>query len=311
MNALTDTELGDGIYFNLPAEVYHQDHALGSGDMKRLARNPVSWWFNSKLNPLRPHDRTTPAMLFGQAAHSMIIEGRQSFESRFARMEHSGAVKAGKEERAAALAAGKAPLPGEDYDRVLVASTYIISDPELNQAFQGGAGETSVFWTANGIRKKCRFDYLKVRSVIDLKSTREQDELDFAENCKRLIARNSLYVQLAHYAEGRDAMSLESVTGGDLPVFGDHDAVWLGRVRENMDWSWVWVFYQSGGAPETWGCYTDRQSKLYAMGESQVRLAEHNYKTFGVRFGYSGVPWIVHRSLERYMEDEQPEWVWR
>jgi hypothetical protein len=298
----------DGLYFGMEAAAYHADTALGSGDMKRLAANPVAWWYGSKLNPRRPADRDTPAMRFGRAVHCMVIEGRAAFERQYAPTEYPGNVKAGKDERAVIAARGQEALAREDYDRALIAGTYIKSDPELAKAFHGGAGEVSVFWTENGIRKKARFDYLKVGSIVDLKSTYEQDELEFDDNCKRLIAKRRMYVQVAHYMAGRDRLGWFLQQG---MVNGPHDPKWLSAVTAAKEYVWVWVFYQSGGAPETWGTYTDRASKLYDLGVSYVSLAEHNYKTFSEKFGTAGEPWVRTRKLERYQEDEQPEWIWR
>lgn len=301
----------DGIYFDLPAAAYHADRALGSGDMKRLAANPVAWWYSSKHNPRRPAERDTAAMRFGRAVHCMVIEGRQFFDSHFAPTDHPGTHKAGKDEREEIRAAGKVALSREDYDRALIAGTYVTADPELAQAFIGGAGEVSVFWTRDGIRRKARFDYLKVRSLVDLKSTYETDEIEFDANCKRLIAKRRMYIQTAHYYEAREAI-LNLVRDGRIS--GEPpDMDWLKRVAlQPLDKvAWVWVFFQSSGAPETFGTYTDHGGKLHDMGRAQLGLAQHHYQTFGDKFGFDGTPWVRVRSLERYQEDEQPEYMWR
>lgn len=304
-----DLALADGVYFDLPAETYHADPALGSGDLKRLARNPTSWWYWSKHNPLRPQRTVTPAMRFGLAVHCCIIEGRAKFEAEYGPCEFPGNVKAGKDERAALAEAGKVALPREDYDRAMIAAQFVLADPELKKAFQGGAGEVSVFWTnENGVRLKARFDYLKQKSIVDLKSTYENEDTLFDDNCKRLLVKRQMFGQMYHYHQGRDRMKALVEAGA---VFGEHDQLWLAKTAAEESYSWVWIFYQSGGAPEVWGCYSDRNSKLFDMGASMVSLALSNYTDFKNQFGLDGLPWVRSRPLERFCEDDVPEWAWR
>lgn len=304
---MSDSVPDDGVYFDLPAATYHASHALGSTDMLRLAANPVRWWYYSKRNPDRPEDHDTPALQFGRAVHMMILEGRDAFERHYAPAALPGNLKAGKDERAEIAASGREALPLAAYQRVLVAATYITADPELRPAFQGGRSEVSVFWTRDGIRRKARFDYLKLRSIVDLKSTRDQDELEFDVWCKREIAKRRMYVQLAHYFEAREQMGRFRMSA----VHGLDATEWFARVVAEPNPYWTWIFYQSSGAPETFGTYTAHGSKLHQIGQSQIALAEHHYREFGDRFGFDGLPWVRVRALEAYNEDEQPEWVWR
>jgi hypothetical protein len=306
--AANDESLPIGIHFGLDADRYHADRALGSSDMKDLAKNPVKWWYYSKLNPLRPKRPDTPALRFGRAVHKMTLEGRQAFDADYAPTDFPGNVKKGIDERYDIAEAGKIALPRADWNRALECGTYILATPALAEAFQGGASEVSVVWERDGIRRKARFDYLKVRSIVDLKSAREQDEHEFDIFCDRQIAQRRYYVQLAHYWEAREQMAQCVVCDA---VFGDHDAGWLRKVARQREFFWTWVFFQSTGAPETFGTYAQKSNKLYEQGRSQIALAEHNWRAFSEEFGTDGMPWVRRRPLQEYNCDDQPAWVWQ
>jgi hypothetical protein len=309
--AANDEPLLIGIHFGLDADRYHQDRALGSSDMKELARDPVGWWYYSKLNPRRPEDRDTPALRFGRAVHKMTLEGREAFDAAYAPTDFPGNIKAGIEERRRITDAGKIALAREEWERALECGTHVRANPELAQAFEGGASEVSVVWERDGIRRKARFDYLKIRSVVDLKSAREQDEHEFDIFCSREIAKRRYYVQLAHYWEAREQIA-RLVAAGAMYGHGDYvPHEWLLKVAAQREFFWTWVFFQSTGAPETFGTYAQKSNKLYEQGRSQIALAEHNWRAFSEEFGADGMPWVRRRPLQEYNCDEQPEWVWR
>lgn len=296
-----------GIYFGLDEAVYHADTALGSTDMKALASDPVSWWYYSKHNPDRPEDRDTPALLFGRAVHAMILEGRKALEARFAPTHHPGSTKEGKAERSEARALSRQPIPFDDYSRAMRAGTYVTADPQLAQAFSGGFSEVSVFWERDGIRRKARLDYLKVRSTVDLKSAREQEDFDFPTFCKRELVKRGYYVQFGHYTEAREMMPR---LYAQRRVFGPHDGTWLQKIVAEADPAYTWVFFQSGGAPRTFGTYASKGSRLYGLGLSLIRTAEANYHHFSGIHGLDGEPWVQHHSLEPFNEDDVPPYLW-
>ncbi len=77
--------LPPGIYFGLPEAQYHADPALGSGSVRSLATHPVYYWQSSWMNPLRVPDEETPALLYGRALHSLVLEGSEKFQASYAR----------------------------------------------------------------------------------------------------------------------------------------------------------------------------------------------------------------------------------
>lgn len=74
----------EGIHFGLDEADYHSDISLGSGSIRDLATNPIYYWRESWMNPLREEPAETPALLYGRALHCLVLEGPAAFSSRYA-----------------------------------------------------------------------------------------------------------------------------------------------------------------------------------------------------------------------------------
>lgn len=76
--------IAPGVYFGMQDATYHADPALGSGDMRALAKCPMFYWRDSHMNPLRDEEPgETPQLLFGRALHKLVLEGRAAFEASY------------------------------------------------------------------------------------------------------------------------------------------------------------------------------------------------------------------------------------
>lgn len=296
-----------GVYFGLDESAYRADPALGSTSMKKLAENPPAYWYDSPHNALRDEDTDTPAKKFGRAIHKFVLEGREAFEAAYAPTDHSGATKEGKAERAQIEAAGKEPIKRDDWTRIMMAGTIIRTNPAISTAFVGGMPEVSVFWERDSIRRKARFDYLKPRANVDLKSNANKMDLDFVASCRKAIAQYRYDVQAAHYTEARNILPAFVLDGA---VNGDHDPEWLRKVADAKEFAFVWIFFQSRGAPLTWGTTVSPGNGLLDFARATLAKAEENYKTFVERFGVDS-PWIIEQPLEELDFNELPAWAYR
>jgi hypothetical protein len=296
-----------GIYFGLDESAYHADTALGSTSMKKLAESPPDYWFDSPHNTLRREDRDTPSRVFGRAVHKFVLEGREAFERAYAPADFSGATKEGKAESARIAAAGKTRIKRDDWDRIMLAGTIIRANPTIGEAFSGGAPEVSIFWERDGIRRKARFDYLKSRAVVDLKSDSNSREIAFPEACRRSIASYRYDVQAAHYDEAR-ALIPQLVADG--AVYGNHDPEWLRKVTATTEWAFVWIFYQSERAPLTWGTTLSHGNGLFDLARATLAKAEANFREFSERFGFE-TPWVLAEPLEELDINDLPAWSFR
>jgi hypothetical protein len=295
-------EQRDGIYFDLDAEAYHADPALGSTDLKNLIRSGPDYWWNSSHNPKRP-EKTSDALEFGKALHRLVLEGQQAFTSRYVRRPDD-LVRLDAKAKAVLCPNGETVLDGDDYDRILVSAELIRKNPNLAQAFEGGASEVSVFWTERvndaDVRCKARFDYLKTRGIGDLKSIRNPFGLPFAKACTRQIHSLRYDLQAAHYLEARKRL-------GDLPAFGDAPKQWLERVAASEQFAFQWVFFQAESAPITCARVLSPGNDIFEKALHDRRLALETYVAYRARFGFDEM-WVLEDEVRELSLDEMPRW---
>lgn len=297
--------LGPGVYFNLDETIYHQDRAVGSTDIRRILRSAPDFWWHSALNPLRPTvDTATTFQIFGRAVHTCILEGVTAFTAKYAPTSFSGATKAGKDERAKIADEGKTPLKLDEYDRIVVAEAMIRANPHLADAFSNGRSEVSVFWEADGVPMKCRYDFLKLRAITDLKSIRNSMEIDFVECCRRRFADGRYDIQAEHYREGRMQMRGLVQAG---KVHGPHDPKWLERVANNPEFAFVFVFWQAEDAPITWSCSLSPGNPILDTGRRDIEYALSRYREFMNKFG-PDTAWVLADPVSEIDINELPAW---
>jgi hypothetical protein len=335
-----DPVFPDGIYFGMSNEDYHADPALGSSNMRDLLTGGPTYWWNSHLNPQRKR-KTTRALDFGSAVHAMVLEGEPAFLAQFAEEpDPEGALDTYADVKKWLLAQGEAKVPrakadavaqarlvdptvrildlerqaivdakrtilsDDDWARVQVASAVIRQNPELRTAFRGGIPEVSVFWTVDGVRVKCRFDFLKPKANVDLKSLGNTQGEPFPAACRKVIARRRMDLQAAHYMRGREQFSLHHAEGR---VFGLHDAALVKRIAEAETWGWAWVFIQSVEAPLTWATTLQRENPILEVGAMAVDRSLEVYREYMARFGRETM-WILAEPVAELDQSELPGW---
>lgn len=300
--------LPPGVYLGLNEERYHADPALGSGDIRAVARDPVEFWWDSWMNPNREEREPTPAQVRGTAMHKYVLEGKQGFEGRYMRRPddpegasppEKGALT--KKHNAAAAAAGKTLLHGRVHDRIMLASQMILANPHLSQAFQGGISEVSVFWERDGVKLKCRIDFVKPRACTDLKSIVNPTKMEFRERCRVEMMRRKLPMQAEHYLEGRrmfnDFVQQRRVFGTDMIDDG-----FLSRIAMSSEFAFAFVFFQAEGAPQTWGRQFSPGNELLKIAREQIETALEKYRAYRKKFGTDF--WVLQEALGEADETE-------
>jgi hypothetical protein len=303
-----------GVYFGLDEHVYRADPALGSTDVRKLARNPSTYWWESWMNPNRPADKRTPARVRGTAMHRLVLEGEKAFDSEYMRgptmaedmtlAEKGAATKAANKE---AAASGLTCLPAEDYDRIVVAGSMITQNPALKNAFTGGMPEVSIFWEKDGVRRKARFDYLKIRGIADLKGCANTRDLAFPQACRNDINNYAYHEQASWYADARTE-SAKAVANGC--VAGDHDSAWLKRVADERQWGWQWVFHQMEGAPITWSAILSPENPIMEVGRAANERGVETYRRYMAERG-PDLPWLLIEQPHELLIDDLPVWFGR
>lgn len=197
-----------------PADVYHakRDKFLSSHQLAEFRRNPLLF-HKKQLGLVQEEDR--PAYLIGQAAHSLILEGREAYEDRYAfggpvnpkTGEPFGSRTKAFEEWA--VAQGKPVLTHDQMALIENLYAAIYAHEHAAALLADGMPEGVVRDEYCGVRCQARFDWISPqRGIVDLKTC---DNLDWLQ----ADARNFGYAhQLAFYRS-----LLACVSGTVLPVY--------------------------------------------------------------------------------------------
>jgi hypothetical protein len=298
--------ISDGVYFGMAESVYHGDPALGSTGIKKLIDNAPDYWWESPLNPAQPEDDDTPAKIFGRQIHQCVLEGADKFKANHAPRYLNGATKEGKAEKADILSAGKTPVAFKDYSKILAASAFIKANKTLANAFESGVPEVSVFWTENGIRYKCRIDYLKMNAIADLKSLANMYGKEFVKACRDAIASYDYIVSAEHYRHGRTQM-MRLINEGKVYNVPEEQMPWLINVAGNKTFAFVFVFYQKDGAPISHGIKLSPGNPLFGYARTMISKAIDNYSRYMAEFG-TNTAWVPSTPLDELDETDLPVW---
>lgn len=177
----------------------------------------------------------------------------------------------------------------------------------LRQAFTGGLSEVSVFWTdENGIRQRARFDKLKPRVTLDLKTFSSWNEThDFDTGLLKEAKHRGYPLQTAHYDEGRIQLRRLVAEGR---VFGgtDEEREMLAEIAASDVWGWLWAFAVTVGVPLMKGVRYDLGGIFHGEWKQKREnaLARHLYyrEFFG---GYESM-WFDPVAIK---EPDDDEWM--
>jgi hypothetical protein len=302
-----------GIHFGLAEDRYHADPGLGSTDIRKLARNPPSYWYSSWMNPRRPADDPTPSQIRGTALHRLVYLGEDYFDQHYIcgpdQTGMSTGEKAQSTKRANALAAetGRIALKIDDYERVAICAAMILKNPELSHVFHYGEPEVSIIWEQRGVRCKARIDYLKVRGLGDLKSCANPFDLDFPAACRRDIDRYAYHEQASWYMTARAQMA--GFVKAGLVHGSDYDPKWLDQVAACEEPGWAFVFYGIEGPPLTWSAVLSPRNPIIGKARASNAHGLDQYLRFLKDFGTE--MWVLRERPQELMMEEMPPWFAR
>lgn len=204
-----------GLYPDVPEADYHSDPLPAPSLSNSLAqvlmtRSPLhAWWGHPRLNPKRRERKPSRQMEAGTVLHSLIlldqeIVGPLDFKD-------WRTTTASKEARDASRAAGRIPSLRARWDEIRpvrdAVHRQLAQYRHVPDALQGGRPEVLIAWqqqTRHGpIWCRSRIDYLKPRSVTDLKTTEGSAEpLAWSRNAYR----DGRGFQAAFYMRGLAAL---------------------------------------------------------------------------------------------------------
>jgi hypothetical protein len=197
-------------------------------------------------------------------------------------------------------------LTRDQMAEVRQAAATITLNPHLARAFTGGIGEVSVFWEEEGVPLKARFDYLKPRTVVDLKRFSNQRERPVDVAISLAIAEYRYDVQARHYCDGYGALYALARQGrifGDCPLKQD----WHERIVPPPDLRWTWVFHLADGAPVSKGRDLSPLSPVLNRAAFDVAIAKARYRECLQQFGTD--PWVDCEPVREITESDMVSWL--
>jgi len=158
------------------------------------------------------------------------------------------------------------------------AAASITLNPHLARAFQGGVPEVSVFWSdEHGIACKCRLDWLKPRTIVDIKKCANVRERPFDVAVLLAIAAYRYDVSARHYLDGFRHLYQFAAEGrifGACPL----KPGWHRRIAPPDAMCWTWVFHQTEGAPVTKGLELLPASSALHPAAREIVQAKQTYR---------------------------------
>jgi hypothetical protein len=329
----------DGVYFQLPESDYHALPALSASGIKNLLISNPDFWFRSVFNKNR-RDENTEAMTIGKAFHKRILEGKASFYDNYAATFEPLAecLRTVEEIKDALIKNGidkpkglKADLieqllevqPGAiildelraDYELLHHGKEFLSSDliesietsaamiemnPMLSRCFAGGYPEVSVIWTEDGVRFKARFDYLKPKAIIDLKTFGNFLNKPIDSAIYSAMASGKYHIQAAFYLRAAEMAKR-------LPEWYGCPLDFRLKFRDCHEHEFFFVFQAKGIAPLARGKKFLRGS-MWSCGEVAIEEAVRRYKDCMAKHG-PNEPWIDATPIDEFDDSFFPSYA--
>ena len=172
----------------------------------------------------------------------------------------------------------------------------------------------SVIWTEDELRFKARFDYLKPRAIVDLKTFANTMNKPIDAAIYSAMASGKYHIQASFYlraAEQAKRLCLradhceETVFFDDksfLPAF-KHFCQEFGQCEEH---GFYFVFQQKGIAPLARGKKYER-GLVHGAAEAAIEQAIQRYKDCIAKYGSE--PWVDDAQIDSLYDEHYPPWT--
>lgn len=150
----------------------------------------------------------SPALLFGDALHTLCLEGTGVFHDSFTVLPEGidRRTKEGKLLYASYQATGKKLISQDDYDRICNMEVNLRRDELIRPMMQGGSNEVTLVGELFGVKVKARLDRItEGGDIIDLKS---MNDIPKRRNFRSTVFSFKYNIQAAFYS-----LLLEEITG--------------------------------------------------------------------------------------------------
>lgn len=220
------------VYPGVPFAEYQQWDAVNNSLLWKLKTRSPAHAIYEKLHPSEP----TPALVFGQALHGIILEPT-TWDDRFAvRPKCDRRTKEGRAlyEAFAESLCDRQEITDDDYAAIEEIAT-AVRGQQCRELICSGRSEVSIVWEdrETGILCKGRLDYERADGwnhwIVDVKTTEDASEYGFGLS----IAKYGYYQAAAMYCDGWKAIT------GDDSMF-----VWLAVEKKPPYVTKVWECHE-------------------------------------------------------------------
>ena len=188
---------------DIPNKDYHAGVGISSSFIRRFGE--------SQLHAIEHQQETTPAMRFGTAAHSLLVEGQEAFDKEVVVISGSPYTKANKELKEEYEKRGLIVLKEADVELIQGMKDKMIYEGNAYLDAKGKVPESSFYWYEDDVLCKCRPDLIcppldntdskDEIVIVDYKTTQSVEPYTFAKSVKKF--RYDL--QAAYYRRGMEA----------------------------------------------------------------------------------------------------------
>lgn len=208
-------------------------------------------------------------------------------------------------------AAGKIIVKATEMAEIERIGVMVDAHPTAGNVFRDGASEVSVFWLdeETEVPMKARFDYLRVREIIDLKTFSNTTGLPLEMAVIRAIANHNYHVQAAVYldaAAAARAMVRRGEIHGPPPP-----AHWMESFAATEESRFFFVFTETGAANNV-----VVREMVKQVGGAETMLYQAGYRIYrdGIRAfarcraKYGQDPWVAPAPSGALIDAQFPLW---
>lgn len=320
----------DGVYFGMSEADYFADaDALGSTDLKTLARSPADWWWYTPHNPMKPDETTNPGKQFGSALHKALLEGVAAYDAEYFVMPEAPENSVKTMEQMRDLLdlneiGYKKSIRKDDLADLVIEHfpDTVIFDRWLaeRRAEIGGRQEISDQWDAairimrrvidNHPQLKDAFvggmpevsvfwteGDIRFRARFDYLKPQGLFDLKSISNWRGDDFRKACLKEVAN--RGYDIQAPHYMDARDKAVslmregrvFGDVDPAFPKEILKAKDYAFVFVFMQTIGSPRALPLVFPRSNIVAEVGQRIKAQALSNYRAYRDRFGLAQM-WV-------------------
>jgi PDDEXK-like domain of unknown function (DUF3799) len=206
---------------------------------------------------------------------------------------------------------GKEFLSHDLIAKIETAAKMIEAHPEISKCFSGGYPEVTVLWTEDDIRFKARFDYLKPKAIIDLKTFGNFMNKPIDNAIYSSMASGKYHIQAAFYMRAF-LKAAEAASGKSHISHPPVPETSFGNFIDDLSKSdgeppgFYFVFQQKGIAPLARAKKFKRGS-LWSCGEVAIEEAIKRFRDNMKQFGE--LPWVDATPIQDFDDDQFPAYT--